>query len=120
MAEIVERMHGELSDLLNLIRGMGGGVVFEEFPGALEENAEGQDTSSVTQRGLIDEANKLAEALERLRGGDHGTCEECGNPITPARLRAAPEVTTCLRCQDRLEHSARRLQAGFRRSDVAS
>jgi RNA polymerase-binding transcription factor DksA len=114
MTEVVERMHGELSDLLNLIRRMGGGVVFEEFPGACEENAEAPDTSSAaTQRGLIDEANRLAEALERLRGGEHGTCEECGNPITPARLRATPEVTTCLRCQGRLEHSARRLQAGY-------
>jgi hypothetical protein len=106
MTEIVERMHGELSDLLNLIRRMGGGGVFEEVP-------EAPATSSVTQREFIDGANKLAEALERLRGGEHGTCEECGNPITPARLRATPEATTCLRCQGRLEHSARRLQAGL-------
>lgn len=113
MTEIVERMHGELSDLLNLIRRMGGGGAFEEVPGAFEENAEAPATSSVTQRGLIGGANKLAEALERLRGGEHGTCEECGNPITPARLRATPEATTCLRCQGRLEHSARRLQAGL-------
>jgi DnaK suppressor protein len=67
--------------------------------------------SSAAQRGLVDEANKLAEVLERLRGGEHGFCEECGEPITPARLRAIPEVTTCLRCQGRLEYSARRLQA---------
>jgi len=76
-------------------------------------------TSSATQRGLIDEVKKLAEALEWLRGGVHGICEECREPITPARLRAAPEVTTCLRCQGRLEHSARRLRAGFRHPDVA-
>jgi hypothetical protein len=105
MTEIVGRMHGELSDGVNLIRRMGG--VFEEFPGAF-------DTSSATPRGLIDEANKLAEALEQLRGGEHGICEECGDPIRPARLRATPDVTTCLRCQGRLEHSARRLQASFR------
>jgi RNA polymerase-binding transcription factor DksA len=92
MTESVERLHGEL----------------EEFPGAFEETP------------LIEEANKLAEALERFRGGEHGTCEECQNPITPARLRATPEVTTCLRCQGRLEHSARRLQTDFRHPDVAS
>jgi hypothetical protein len=86
MTKIVERMHGELTDLLNLIRRMGGGVVFEDFPGAFEEDAEAPAAGSVTQRGLIDEANKLAEALERLRGGGDGTCEEYGNPITPARL----------------------------------
>jgi RNA polymerase-binding transcription factor DksA len=71
-------------------------------------------------RGCVEEANTLAEALERLRGGEHGSCEECGDPITPARLRATPEVTTCPRCEDRLEHSARRLQADFRHPDVAS
>ena len=87
-------------------------MVSEESPGAF-------DTSSAMQRRLIDEVKKLAEALEWLRGGGDGICEECGNPITPARLRAAPEVTTCLRCQGRLEHSARRLQAGFGHLDVA-
>jgi len=100
MTESVERLRGELSDLLNFIRRLGGGVVLE--------HAEAPDTSSATP--LINEASKLAEALERFRGGEHGTCEECRNPITPARLRATPEVTTCLRCQSRLEHSARRLQ----------
>lgn len=102
MTEIVEGMRGELNDLLNLLRRMSGGVVCEEFVGAF-------DRSSATQRGLIDEAHKLAGALERLRGGEHGICEECGTPITPARLRATPDVTTCSRCQGRLEHSARRL-----------
>jgi hypothetical protein len=92
-------MRGGLSHLLNLIRRMGGRVVFEEFLG---------------------EANRLAEALERLRGGEHGVCEECAEPITPARLRATPDVTTCLGCQGRLEQSARRLQAGFRHPDVGT
>ena len=40
MTKIEERMHGELTDLLNLIRRMGGGVVFEEFPGAFEEDTD--------------------------------------------------------------------------------
>jgi len=108
MTESVERLHGELSELLNLIR----------RGGAFEEHAEAPDTSSATP--LSDEASKLAEALERFRGGEHGACEECRNPITPDRLRATPEVTTCLRCQGRLEHSAHRLQTDFRHPDVAS
>lgn len=83
----------------------------EESPGAF-------DTSSAMQRGLTDEVEKLAGALEWLRGGGHGICEECGKPLTPARLRAAPEVTTCLRCQGSLEHSARRLQAGLGHLDA--
>jgi len=38
-------------------------------------------------------------------------CEECGEAIAPARLRAMPEVTTCVRCQDRLERMLPRLEA---------
>jgi RNA polymerase-binding transcription factor DksA len=36
---------------------------------------------------------------------------ECEEPIAPARLRALPEVLTCVRCQDRIERLGRRLQA---------
>jgi hypothetical protein len=79
MAEVAERLRGELSDMVELIRRTGGGVVFEEFPGDLEENALQPDeadagraggvreASCVTQRMLIAEANRLAETLARLR-----------------------------------------------------
>lgn len=38
MADIAERLRGELRDMMELIRRAGGGVVFEEFPGDLEDN----------------------------------------------------------------------------------
>ena len=80
MAENVERLRAELSDMLERVRLAGGGVVFEEFPGDLEEDvlaaeadagraSEARDTSRATQRILIDEANRLAETLDRLRRG---------------------------------------------------
>lgn len=83
-AEIAERMRGEVSNILELIRRAGGGVVFEEFPGDLEDDVSMSDeadasradeawaASCVTQRRLIDEANRLAEALDRLRRGEGG------------------------------------------------
>ena len=72
---------------------------------------EDREMSFATRSLLVERANKLAEALERLRGGDYGMCEECSEPIAPARLRALPEVTTCVRCQDRLERMMPRLEA---------
>jgi len=54
----------------------------------------------------VERANRLAEALERLREGEYGTCEKCLEPIAPVRLKAMPEVTTCVLCQDRLERAA--------------
>jgi DnaK suppressor protein len=118
MDEIKKRLENELSHTVSRIRRMGGGVVLEEFPGAGENTAladevdliqlnEDREMSFATRSMLVERANKLAEALERLRGGDYGTCQECEEPIAPARLRAMPEVTTCVRCQDRLERSKR-------------
>ena len=67
----------------------GGGVVLEEFPGALEEDARDAEIldggNSAVRGALIEEANRLAEALERLRHGDGG--------ITNARLETvSPEA----------------------------
>ena len=55
---------------------------------------------------LRERAQRLVGALERLREGSYGICEECEAPIAPARLAALPEVTTCLPCQRRREASA--------------
>ena len=52
--------------------------------------------------------NRLSAALYRLNEGDYGTCVECGEPISPARLHALPEVQTCVRCQDRIERFGNR------------
>ena len=97
-------------------------MVIEEFPGALGDNSPFADpteevqvqgereVSFATRSLLVERANRLAAALERLSEGEYGVCEECGEAIAPARLKVMPEVTTCVRCQDRLERSARRLE----------
>ena len=48
-------------------------------------------------------ARALADALERVRDGSYGICEECGGTIPEARRRALPDVTTCVQCQERGE-----------------
>src|SRR5215475_1009808 len=48
-------------------------------------------------------ARELANALDRVRDGSYGTCEECGGAIPAARRRALPGVTTCVQCQERGE-----------------
>jgi len=131
MDEIRQRLEAELSHTLVRIRQQGGAVVLEEFPGAVGDNTpladevdvirlnEDREMSLVTRSLLVERANKLADAIERLRDGEYGICEECGESIAPARLRALPEVTTCVRCQDKLER-ARQFQtvgAGFDNDD---
>jgi RNA polymerase-binding transcription factor DksA len=48
---------------------------------------------------LVEGVNRLSEALDRLRGGVYGVCIECHEALAPARLRAMPEVQTCVGCQ---------------------
>jgi DnaK suppressor protein len=42
---------------------------------------------------------QVTDALERLDEGSYGVCEQCGAEIDPARLKALPYATYCLRCQ---------------------
>jgi DnaK suppressor protein len=46
---------------------------------------------------------QLDEALHRLETGTYGTCEECEQPISAARLQAVPFAPRCLDCQERVE-----------------
>lgn len=122
MDDVRDRIEKELGSVMDRLRQLGGAVVIEEFPGALGDNSPFSDpteevqvqgereVSFATRSLLVERANRLAEALDRLREGEYGTCEECGEPIAPARLKAMPEVITCVRCQDKLERLARRLE----------
>lgn len=112
MEQIANALQGELRQTLDRLRDLGGAVVFEDYPGALESGDDGEGGGdsvsaseerelSFTVRGrLVERANRLADALDRLRAGEYGTCQVCGNPIAAARLRALPEVATCVACQE--------------------
>ena len=74
--EIVERLRGELSGLLDAIRCAGGGIVFEEFPGALGEDPDGANALdgdiSKARHALIREVNELAEVRGSFTPGIEG------------------------------------------------
>ena len=41
---------------------------------------------------------RTERALTKLDEGTYGTCDVCGQPIPPGRLRALPESVLCLAC----------------------
>lgn len=45
----------------------------------------------------------IEEALEKLREGTYGVCEECGDEIGGGRLKVMPLAMSCVTCQSRLE-----------------
>lgn len=42
---------------------------------------------------------EIEDALDRLRHGEFGDCEMCGNEISPARLEAIPYAKLCIDCK---------------------
>ena len=47
--------------------------------------------------------SKIREALERIEAGEFGECEDCGDPIGEARLKARPVTTLCIECKTEQE-----------------
>ena len=134
MKGIQERLEEELKGAVNRLRRIDGSVALEDLPGVIGDNSpfadevdeiqanEGREIGFATRTLLVERVHKLRNALDHLREGDYGTCVECGEPIAAARLRAMPEVETCVRCQDRIERYGRQLEtveveAGFGEDD---
>lgn len=46
---------------------------------------------------------KIREALDRIDDGEFGECEECGEEIGEARLKARPVTTLCIECKTEQE-----------------
>ncbi len=45
----------------------------------------------------------INEALEKLKEGTYGICEECGDKIGPGRIKVMPLAKYCVSCQSKLE-----------------
>lgn len=52
------------------------------------------------------ELQQVNDALARLDAGEYGTCAECEEPISEARLRALPYATLCIQCAEEAERNA--------------
>lgn len=50
------------------------------------------------------QVKEIHEALDRLKHGEYGICEDCGDPIPEQRLRLFPAARLCVRCQEEADH----------------
>ncbi|WP_300160260.1 TraR/DksA C4-type zinc finger protein [Solidesulfovibrio sp.] len=57
---------------------------------------------------------EIREALGRVKDGEYGICQECGEEIGEARLRAQPTATLCVHCKSLLEDMGRPYMAAAR------
>jgi DnaK suppressor protein len=123
MDGIRKRLEQDLRTAVGRLRQVGGASALEDLLGPRGEHwafadevdeiqaNEWREIGYATRELLVDRVNRITAALERLDEGEYGVCVECGERIAAARLRVMPEVTTCVRCQDRLERASRHLEA---------
>jgi DnaK suppressor protein len=70
-----------------------------------EESGEGGTLNVERERDLALSAQARAaveeidRALAKIDSGAYGTCEQCGQPIPKARLKALPYATLCVACK---------------------
>lgn len=127
------KLDAELRLVVSRLRGLGAQVSREMDDAVLDggsnpldtfDNAEfhiARESLFASRERLSERAQQLSAALGRVQDGSYGICVECGEPIGAARLRAIPEVATCITCQERLDRTrpqgARRLATGHLRDD---
>lgn len=46
---------------------------------------------------------KIQDAMQRMENGTFGVCEECGDDIGIARLKARPVTRLCINCKSKQE-----------------
>jgi RNA polymerase-binding transcription factor DksA len=110
------RLEAEFAAVRARLRALGGEDLAEAVDptganAALDEEdvtqvAQVQEMGLETRQRLTDRLRRLDAALERADRGAYGRCVDCGRPIVPARLRAVPEVETCVECQERRERES--------------
>lgn len=93
---------GDLS-LLKELRGQSCGDVADFALDAAQDELSSQ-LAEVESR----ELTNIETALERIRDGQFGMCENCEDPIPLPRLQALPYATLCISCQREAEKDGSR------------
>ncbi|MBA3511204.1 TraR/DksA C4-type zinc finger protein [Sphingomonas sp.] len=57
-----------------------------------------QAMALANQRRRQSELQRVKAALDRIDTDEFGYCQNCGDPIAPARVEHNPAVTTCISC----------------------
>ena len=112
MKELRRRLERERQAMAVRLRQLGGSITLEEAATPADsvwdeadhiQASEQRDMGLASRERLIERIERLTAALKRVEEGTYGTCVECGKSIAAARLKAIPEVATCVSCQEKLE-----------------
>ena len=51
------------------------------------------------EKRIRDQLAEVEHALHKFDQGTYGLCDDCGQPIDPARLEALPQANLCVSCK---------------------
>jgi DnaK suppressor protein len=100
--------------LLNELREQTSGDIFDFAADAASDEINSQ-IAEAESRELI----QIEEALERIREGTYGICDDCQKSIPLKRLQALPYATECIDCKRKSEQGGSSL-GGWRGIETRS
>ena len=59
------------------------------------------------EKRLKDQMAEVEHALHKYEEGTYGFCDDCGQPIDPARLEALPQAHFCMSCKAKQAKNAK-------------
>lgn len=77
-------------------------------PDADAEEQDGHARTMAVREQLDRKIIQTRKALAKIKVGEYGICEKCGNMIDTDRLMIYPEATLCTSCQKQKESQSRR------------
>jgi RNA polymerase-binding transcription factor DksA len=119
MDDVRNRLRQDLKTAVSRLGHLCGAAAIEERPWTIRDSGasadevdrlqanESREVGLATRELLMARVKRLSTALDRMSRGAYGTCVECGDAISAARLSATPEVQTCVHCQDGIERVGR-------------
>jgi len=98
--QLLAQLQDELAKTSRVLTEGSGGDLLD-----LAQDNEGLESSYQIAEIESNAVEEIENAIERLDAGTYGVCEMCSDQIPPARLKALPSATLCVKCKERQEAS---------------
>ena len=100
-ASLQEEQTSLRAQLAELGVGESGGLDYDQnFADSSQVTAERGEAEALA-KSLRETLSEVEHALGKFDAGTYGTCENCGEAISPARLEAKPAARFCINCASR-------------------
>src|SRR4030042_4619120 len=110
----LEQERQRLIEELEQMKANGNSDKEQQKAGSFYEKEEAADVITDLQRRIALENQKrnslagIERALQKMDAGTYGICDNCGQPIDPARMEALPHAAYCMTCSTVLKNGMKK------------